>query len=72
MDEKIVIDVLCALKNECSKREYCDPNCELYNHARGTCFLRVYPCHYELKEIEKRISGLWYGKSNGNRGANNG
>ena len=58
--EKICVDlitgVLSALQNECKQHEYCsEKNCRLYNREEATCFLRAYPCDYDLQEIEKRI-----------------
>lgn len=50
-----VIKVLQGLKSECEKNELCRPICKLYNKEVATCFLRSYPCDYDLQAIEKAV-----------------
>lgn len=58
-DKEICVDIIIAvlreLKNNCINKAYCRTDCPLYDREYATCFLRAYPCDYELEKIEKGI-----------------
>lgn len=55
---EIIMNVLSALKDECHNFEYCNTKCPFYNNNEGTCYLKAYPCDYDLLKIKNAVSQI--------------